>query len=393
MSGNDRWLLPEGIEEALPPQATRLESLRRQLLDLYRSWGYELIMPPFIEFLDSLLTGVGTDLDLQTFKLTDQMTGRMMGVRADITPQAARIDAHSLKRECPVRLCYMGTVLRTRPESQGGTRSPLQIGAELYGHAGVESDAEILRLMLETLALTGVRNVHVDIGHVGIFRGLARQAGLDSEQETVMFEALQRKARPEIESCLQKFGVDKKTAPMLVSLTELNGDEQILAEAETCLKKADKPVRAALDNLRQLTRTLRMQGEDTPLFFDLAELRGYGYHTGMVFAAYIEGQGQAVAQGGRYDQIGSVFGRARPATGFSADLKILTGLTTARDETPVAIYAPWSDDATLNEIIRSLRADGECVVCALPGQSGNARELGCGRALEQKNGEWLVVNI
>ncbi len=393
MSGKDRWLLPEGIEEALPLQAERLESLRRQLLDLYRSWGYELIMPPFIEFLDSLLTGVGTDLDLQTFKLTDQMTGRTMGVRADITPQAARIDAHSMKRDCPTRLCYMGTVLRTRPESQGGTRSPLQIGAELYGHAGVESDAEILRLMLETLALTGMNDVHVDIGHVGIFRGLAKQAGLDGEQETILFDAMQRKARPELESCLQEFSVDKKIAPMLLSLIELNGDEQILSEADVCLKKADKSVKVALDNLKQIIRSLRTQGMSTPLFFDLAELRGYGYHTGMVFAAYTAGQGQAVAQGGRYDQIGSVFGRARPATGFSADLKILSGLTTDPTQVADVIYAPWSDDTALQSTIKSLRAAGERVVCALPGQSGQAKDMECTRALEKQGSDWVIVDL
>ncbi|MDH5435659.1 MAG: ATP phosphoribosyltransferase regulatory subunit, partial [Gammaproteobacteria bacterium] len=220
----NRWLLPEGIDEILPPQAEQLEVMRRQLLDMYKSWGYELIMPPFVEFLDSLLTGTGNDLDLQTFKLTDQVTGRTMGVRADMTPQAARIDAHSLKREGPVRLCYMGTVLRTRPETQGGTRSPLQIGAELYGHSGVDSDVEVLQLMLETLKVAGVKDVHVDLGHVGIFRGLARQAELNSDQEAAMFDALQRKALPEINVLLAEYGVASKIQDMFKALVELNGD-------------------------------------------------------------------------------------------------------------------------------------------------------------------------
>lgn len=387
----NRWLLPEGIDEILPPQAEQLETMRRQLLDMYKSWGYELIMPPFVEFLDSLLTGTGNDLDLQTFKLTDQVTGRTMGVRADMTPQAARIDAHSLKREGPVRLCYMGTVLRTRPESQGGTRSPLQIGAELYGHSGVESDVEVLQLMLETLKVTGVDGTHVDLGHVGIFRGLARQAELDQEQEAAMFDALQRKALPEINALLDEFGVTSKIQDMFKALVELNGDASILQTARKLLKKGSREVGDALDELIRIQERAQQAVPDTRLYFDLAELRGYNYHTGVVFAAYVQGLGQSVAQGGRYDEIGSVFGRARPATGFSVNLKSL--ITSNNGQTKNAVFAPAGDDAGLIDTINGLRAQGETVIRELTGQSTDAQAMGCNRILIQSKNGWEVKNI
>ena len=230
----ERWLLPAGIEEILPPQAQVMEGLRRDLLDLYRTWGYELVIPPFIDFLESLLTGTGHDLDLQTFKLTDQQSGRMLGVRADMTPQVARIDAHHLRRDLPTRLCYLGTVLHTRSDGFAGTRSPFQIGAEIYGHAGAESDVEIIRLVMLTLALAGIENAYLDVGHVGIYRGLARQAGLDLTGEMALFDALQRKALPEIEDLISRQGVHGEPANMLLSLAELNG-EDALARAEACL--------------------------------------------------------------------------------------------------------------------------------------------------------------
>lgn len=387
----NRWLLPEGIDEILPPQAEQLETMRRQLLDMYKSWGYELIMPPFVEFLDSLLTGTGNDLDLQTFKLTDQVTGRTMGVRADMTPQAARIDAHSLKREGPVRLCYMGTVLRTRPESQGGTRSPLQIGAELYGHSGVESDVEVLQLMLETLKVTGVDGTHVDLGHVGIFRGLARQAELDQEQEAAMFDALQRKALPEINALLDEFGVTSKIQDMFKALVELNGDASILQTARKLLKNGSREMGDALDELIRIQERAQQAVPDIRLYFDLAELRGYNYHTGVVFAAYVQGLGQSVAQGGRYDEIGSVFGRARPATGFSVNLKSL--ITSNNGQTKNAVFAPAGDDAGLIDTINGLRAQGETVIRELTGQSTDAQAMGCNRILIQSKNGWEVKNI
>lgn len=393
MRAKDRWLLPEGIEEVLPPQAEHLEHLRRRLLDLYRSWGYELVMPPFIEYLESLLTGTGTDLDPQTFKLTDQLTGRLMGVRADMTPQVARIDAHQLKRDVPVRLCYLGTVLRTRPEGFASSRGPLQVGAELFGHAGIESDVEVLCLMLETLAVTGIENVHVDLGHVGIYRGLAREAGLDSEQEAALFDALQRKAKPEIEELLAQCGIVAGHARMLEALVDLNGGTEVLGEARRSLQGAGAGVQDALDYLDGMARVVRHRLPNVPLYFDLAELRGYHYRTGVVFAAFVPGHGQEIARGGRYDNIGRVFGRARSATGFSADLKTLVAL--GRDGAHGAeiggIFAPASDDAALHVLVRELRAKGERVIFALPGQAGDAREMGCDRMLVHRGAEWVIV--
>ncbi len=390
----ERWLLPEGIDEVLPPQAARLERLRRRLLDLYTGWGYELIMPPFIEFLESLLIGTGNDLDLQTFKLTDQLTGRMMGVRADITPQAARIDAHCLQRVTPVRLCYLGTVLRTRPDSFAGSRSPLQIGAELFGHAGVESDLEIMALMLETLDATGVSDVHVDLGHVGIYRGLLRDARLDADTALRLFDAQQRKSQADIDGLLAGADIARSARDQLAVLSSLNGGVECLDAAAVALREAAPDVRSALGDLRCIAAGLQARRPELPLNFDLAELRGYHYHTGPVFAAFVPGHGQAVVQGGRYDGIGQVFGQARPATGFSADLKLLMALA-APDTTPPrhAIFAPAGDDAVLQAKVRALRDAGECVISALPGQAGDARAMACDHELVRQGTEWQVSKL
>ena len=389
----DRWLLPEGIEEVLPPQARQLEALRRQLLDLYDGWGYELVMPPFIEYLESLLTGTGRDLDLKTFKLTDQLTGRLMGVRADMTPQVARIDAHHLQRETPTRLCYMGTVLHTRPDGFAASRSPLQVGAELYGHAGVESDLEILALMVETLRLCGVEQSYFDLGHVGIFRALARQAELSGSQEDELFDVLQRKSRPDMLQLFGKWSLDAKLADKFLGLSELNGDAGVLTEAKQLLKGSDKSVLAALDYLQQMAEHIEQGLQGVAVHFDLAELRGYNYHTGAVFAAYVPGRGSAVAQGGRYDDIGRVFGQARPATGFSTDLKTLLSLSKAQAAPVSGIFAPAEGDAELAGRIAELRRQGERVVCALPGQLGGAKEMGCDRQLCRTNQQWQLVPV
>jgi ATP phosphoribosyltransferase regulatory subunit len=390
---NERWLLPEGIEELLPPQAERLETVRRDLLDLYRTWGYELVITPFIEYLESLLTGTGSDLDLQTFKLTDQMTGRTMGIRADITPQAARIDAHQLCRESPTRLCYIGTVLHTRTDGLAGSRSPLQIGAELYGHSGPESDVEILRLMLETLGRTGVGDVYLDLGHVGIFRGLAHRAGLDARQEAALFDALQRKAVPEIEALLDALAVDDTIIRMFGTLPELSGDE-VLERADRVLADAGDEVKLALANLRDVAELVRSALPNVPLHFDLSELRGYHYHSGVVFAAFVPGRGREIAVGGRYDRIGEVFGRARPATGFSADLRTLLQLgspsPSAREPNRGGYLAPWSDEPSLKALIADLRAAGHRVICVLPGQQAGAREMGCDHVIEWENDRWIT---
>jgi ATP phosphoribosyltransferase regulatory subunit len=393
MIPEDRWLLPEGIEEILPPATDRLERLRRTLLDLYQSWGYELVIPPLIEFLDSLLTGAGDDLELQTFKLTDQLSGRMMGVRADMTPQVARIDAHLLKRAGPVRLCYMGTVLRTRADGFGGSRSPYQTGVELYGHHGHESDLEVLALMLETLQVAGVSEVHLDLGQVAIFRELIRQAGLDRERESILFEALQRKALPEIHAQLAEWALPTSCENWFLTLVRLNGGPEILDEADTQLAAGGPEVRAALATLRRLVEALRQQWPDLPIHIDLAELRGYHYHTGVLFSAYVPGQGQAVAQGGRYDEIGQVFGRARPATGFSTDLATLLLLGSTPETTATGIYAPPAGVGELEEQVARLRRQGERVIRALPGAEVEPRALGCDRVLVRPQGEWQVAPL
>jgi ATP phosphoribosyltransferase regulatory subunit len=394
MTTSNRWLLPEGIEELLPTQAEHLETLRRELLDLFRSWGYELVTPPLIEYLESLLVGAAYDLVLETFTLTDQLSGRLMGIRADMTPQVARIDAHHFKLDAPVRLCYLGTVLRTRPDGFIRTRSPMQVGAELYGHSGVESDGEVLCLMTEMLDAVGLTDVHIDLGHVGIYRALVRQAGLDAAVEEQLFRYMQRKAKPDIEQFLSGSAIDKSVRSMLISLVDMNGGGEVLDEARGVLKSASKDVHAALENLLQVAAQVRQRNPSVSIWYDLAELRGYRYQTGVVFAAYVAGHGQEVARGGRYDDIGREYGRARPATGFSADLKTLMAVTLAPPTVqPSAILAPWSDDDGLGRLIRELRSQGERVIYRLPNQSGAEIDIGCDRVIKQIDGRWVVKAI
>lgn len=382
----ERWLLPDGFEEILPAEARRLEALRRATLDLFTRWGYELVMPPMIEYLDSLLVGAAHDLDLQTFKVTDQLTGRMMGIRPDMTPQAARIDAHYLKRETPARLCYAGPVLRTRPDELGGSREPLQVGAELFGHVGSQSDAELLLLMDATLELAGIRERHIDLGHVGVFRALARHAKLSFEVEAELFEALQRKSRDQVAQLLSRVG-DAKARAWLAALLDLNGDSGVLDRAQQSLAAAPADVQQALDRLRQVATSVARQPCAPSLFFDLAELSGYHYYTGVVFSAFVPGHGRAIAKGGRYDGIGSAFGRARAATGFGADLRTLLRLSNATDGGNTGILAPSDVDAV--EVSR-LRAAGERVVAALPGDNAGPLDYGCDRCLVNKNGRWVI---
>ncbi|WP_260291504.1 ATP phosphoribosyltransferase regulatory subunit [Sedimenticola hydrogenitrophicus] len=390
---NAHWLLPEGIDELLPPRALQLEMLRRDLLDQFNSWGYDLVSPPFIEYLESLLTGTGGDLDLRTFKLTDQITGRTLGIRADITPQAARIDAHQLRREGPTRLCYVGTVLNTRNDGFAGSRSPVQIGAELYGHAGEESDHEILCLMLKTLERAGIDNVYLDLGHVGIFRALAQESGLDKQQELALFDALQRKAVSEIDALLDSYGLGADAHRRLTSLASLSGDDA-LERARHLLAGAGPAVQSALAQLERLAALLVEQRPDVPVHFDLAELRGYHYHTGVVFAAFVPGLGQEIARGGRYDDIGQLFGRARPACGFSADLKMLMRLGKAENlKQTTGVFAPAEDDPALRQRVDELRAEGRRVVVALPGQTGDAGTMCCGEALVKQGDNWVVKTL
>ncbi len=388
-SRRERWLLPEGMGELVPPESSRLERTRRTLLDLFSRWGYEIVTPPFIEYLESLLTGTGEDLDLHTFKLIDQLTGRMMGVRADMTPQVARIDAHRLRREGPSRLCYVGTVLHTLPEGVSGTRSPIQIGAELYGHPGRESDCEIVCLMLEALERCGIGPVHLDMGHVGIFRALARCAALPREREGELHEVLQRKAGAEVRRLLAGWGVEARYAGAIAALVGLDGDVAVLERAVRELACGGGQVERALIDLAGLADAVRVRRPDVELHVDLAELRGYRYHTGFVFAAFVPGHGREVARGGRYDEIGSVFGRARPATGFSADLKTivtLQGEGGGQPESGGVIDAPWSDDPALCAAVRDLRRRGERVIQRLPDEAGKSV-----RRLERRGGRWVVV--
>ncbi len=393
MSDKDRWLLPEGIEEIFPAEAHRLEAMRRRLLDLFASCGYELVMPPMIEYLESLLTGTGKDLDLQTFKLTDQLSGRLMGVRADMTPQAARIDAHYLKRDVPVRLCYVGTVLHTRPDEFAGSRELLQVGAELFGHPGPESDIEIIGLMLAALQSAGLDGVHMDLGHVGVFRHLAAEARLSAEVEGDLFDALQRKSRPEIEKLLSHCDIAAAMREHLIALVELNGGDEVLAQARELLGATAGPVRQALDTLDAVAAAMKRDHPALPLYFDLAELRGYRYYTGVVFSAFVPGQGHAVSQGGRYDGIGQAFGRARAATGFSADLRLLLKLAPASVAAVQGILVPYAQTAALQERIRALRAAGERVVVQLPGINPSPAQMGCDRELVSRNGTWTVVYV
>jgi ATP phosphoribosyltransferase regulatory subunit len=395
MQQKNSWLLPDGIEEILPEEAKQLESLRRKLLDMFACWGYELVIPPFIDFLDSLLTGSGHDLELQTFKLTDQLSGQLLGIRADMTPQVARIDAHNLKHEWPTRLCYVGTILHTRGDPLEKTRSPMQIGAELYGHAGLESDVEVIRLMLEMLALTGLQGVHLDLGHVGIYRALSKQADLNPTQESALFDVLQRKARPELQELIEEYPIDAGLKAMFLKLPQLNGGFEVIEKARTALQGAGDELKQALADLEAIAQRLAARFPMLPISFDLAELRGYHYHTGTVFSAFVPAVGREIARGGRYDNIGGVFGRARPATGFSADLKLLStlGRQTGREQQSVRIFAPHRDDSALNEKIRDLRAQGLTVIQQLPGQAGTAQELGCTSILEQDHHNWFVRTL
>ncbi|TBU87259.1 ATP phosphoribosyltransferase regulatory subunit [Phytopseudomonas dryadis] len=393
MATVDRWLLPDGIEEVLPPEAARIEVARRQVLDLFQRWGYEFVVTPHIEYLESLLTGAGQDLDLRTFKVTDPLSGRQMGFRADITPQVARIDAHTLRREGPSRLCYAGSVLHAQPRALTTSRSPIQLGAELYGDASPASDVEVISLLVDTLELAEVPDVHMDLGHVGIYRGLARAAELSGEVEQQLFDALQRKATDEIDALTE--ALPESLSRMLRALAELCGGREVLDLAQACLVEAPDEVHAALDDLLAIADALSLRYPELPLYFDLGELRGYHYHTGVVFAAFVPGVGQSIAQGGRYDDIGADFGRARPATGFSTDLKTLVSLgRMPLDEQPGGVWAPDSHDVYLWQAVRRLRGEGVRVVQALPGQAlADADAAGCDRQLLLQDGRWQVLAL
>lgn len=386
MTTVDRWQLPEGVEEVLPVQAASIEHLRRQLLDLYCSWGYQLVIPPLIEFTESLLIGMGSDIDLLTFRTTDQISGRTLGIRADITPQVARIDAHSLAEDGVSRLCYAGSTLHTRPKTLMASRSPIQIGAELYGDGTLAADVEIIRLMLETLQVTGLVELSLDLGHVGVYEAIIAQAGLEDAQERTVFDALQRKSVPDLELAL--VDVNDEVSQLIISLVGLHGPDEVLDNARTLFADRAPKALAAVDSLAAVASDIRKLCPDLNIYFDLAELRGYHYHTGIVFAAYVPGHGQALANGGRYNDVGAVFGRARPATGFATDLKALMKLLSVAPQGRRAISAPVSttEQDTMQAKVNELRAQGEVVISAL----GPVVDSRCDRELVFSEGAWQV---
>ena len=391
MSKIDSWLLPDGIDEVLPEQARFIEKSRRELLDLYNCWGYDLVIPPMVEFSESLLSGFGSDLDLVTFKLTDQLSGRMMGIRADITPQAARIDAHSLNRQGPSRLCYAGTVLQTKPRAPLESRTPISIGVELFGEAGIGADIEVIELFLKTLETAGIDEVHLDIGHVDILRGLLVGSKLSNVQETELFELLQRKANTELDTWIAENITDSKLAGWLKSLPALSGSVDVLAEARSRLAGAPEPVIAALDQLNKIVDALSTQS--VTIYLDLGDLAGYRYHTGIVFAAYKQGYGKALGNGGRYDNIGEAFGRARTATGFAFDLKSLVANGTTEQQDLLGIYVPSTTDTQCDDMVSQLREQGERVVQGFDGQVPNFKEINCDRQLVKKGDQYQIEKI
>ena len=378
------WVLPEFIEDILPPEARAIESLRAQLLELFRVHGYELVMPPLLEYTESLLTGTGHDMDLRTFKLVDQLSGRTMGVRADITPQVARIDAHLLNRAGVTRLCYCGSVLHTLPSGLTSTREPLQIGAEIYGHGGIESDLEIQRLLQRALQLCRLPDVRLDIGHVAVFRTLAQRGRIGQELEADLFAALQAKDVSSLKILTK--GLDKETRAAILLLPELYGGREVIARARRALPRHAQITRA-LAELERLTAV-----EDIPVSIDLADLRGYHYHSGVAFAAYCARLPNAIALGGRYDGVGKAFGRARPATGFTLYLLELARLAPAQAQQG-AIRAPRAHDAALDAAIAGLRGAGEVVIQDLPGHGDGGDEARCARKLVKLKGKWQVTGI
>ena len=384
----DRWLLPDGVEDMLPSQAKKLEEVRRRLLDLFSTWGYDYVIPPMIEYLESLLTGTGGDLDLKTFKVVDFVTGRTMGVRADITPQVARIDAHSLNRDGVARLCYAGTVVQAQSDSMLANRTPLSVGAELFGDSTSKADTEIVSLMVESLKSLGFDAVHVDLGDVDIFRQLMLTFKLNADQQELLFEAVQRKSVAEISSHCATFCLSEADSLLLTQLPGLTGNDSVLERARS-LFKAHKSIVASIDNLQQVADTIAGRFTDLDIYFDLSELRGYAYHTGIVFAAYVDGSRSVVAKGGRYDRIGDVFGReARGATGFSIDVRSLTEKVMFPEESRKCIWipeVPTGEEDSLWQQIQQLRVEGYIVV-----ESGQPD--GFDHHLDFQDGQWQLVS-
>ena len=383
----NRWLLPEDIADVLPAEARKVETLRRNILDLYQSYGYELVAPPILEFLDSLLTGTGSDLNLQTFKLVDQLSGRTLGLRADITPQVARIDAHLLNRDGVTRLCYAGSVAHARTPVGSTAREELQLGAEIYGCATWQADLEAITLLLKTLSLAGLDKVYLDLSHAGILNGILAKENLPIAEMETLYGFLQSKDRPRLS--LWAKSLPEATAKALVALTELNGPcADVLSKAKGILPQMPE-VKEALTQLAHLIESASDLSKGLELSIDLADLRGYQYHSGVMFAAYVDTLPQPIARGGRYDQVGKAFGRARPATGFSLDLLTLASLS-PNPQPKNAILAPWDNDVQLKQAIDALRQAGEVVIQLNAGEPMQSAEYICDRELVKQGGQWTV---
>ena len=383
------WVLPDHIADVLPSEARHIEEIRRDLLDMARCYGYELVMPPLLEHLESLLSGTGEALDLQTFKLVDQLSGRTMGLRADTTPQVARIDAHLLNRPGVTRLCYCGPIVHTRPGAPQASREPLQFGAEIYGHAGLEADLEVLTLALDALRAADVGPLTVDLADARLVAALLQASGLDAAVQEQVQQALASKDATELATITRDGPAEAGAA--LRALVELYGSDEVLQQARQTLPALPQ-VQEALAQLEWLASHIRAAFADVSISFDLADLRGYAYYSGVRFSIYAPAANDALARGGRYDEVGSVFGRKRPAVGFSLDVKAL--VASARPAAlRAAIRAPWAEDARLQQVIASLRRQGEIVVCVLPGHESEVDEFDCDRELRQVAGEWVVIAI
>ncbi len=392
-----RWLLPDGVQETLPPDALAVESLRRRILQIFHGWGYDLVMPAMIEYMDSLLTGTAHSLDTRTFALVDQLSGKQMGVRSDMTPQVARIDAHLLADDARhhrvSRLCYCGHLLHAIGDGITSSRTPLQIGVEIFGSDSISADVEVVSLMVATLHAVGLHNISIDIGHVGIFGSLVKNAGLDEEQENRLFDMLQRKSIPDLQGYLHQLQLSEHLCEQLCQLALLNGDISVIDEARGLYRDVGQEMSTTLDYMHQVVQSLQRKYPDTLINCDLSELRGYSYHTGLVFAAFLPGQGREIARGGRYNDVGEVFGNARPATGFSTDLLNLYQLGGADGKCQAGILVPDNDDEALADMIRHLRAEGERVVVDLSAGKTGAVDQQCDRQALQSNGIWVIEEV
>ncbi|MFT5505346.1 MAG: ATP phosphoribosyltransferase regulatory subunit [Gammaproteobacteria bacterium] len=396
MSDN-RWILPDGVQETLPPDALAVELLRRRLLQTFDSWGYDMVMPPMIEYLDSLLTGTAHSLERLTFSLVDQISGKQMGVRSDMTPQVARIDAHMLadreQQNRITRLCYCGHLLHTRGPGLTSSRTPLQIGAEIFGSTSIDADIEVARLMLEMMDVVGLPDVSIDIGHVGVFRSLIELSGLDEIHENRLFDMLQRKSIPDLQAYLAELPLTDKLRDQICQLALMNGDVSILDEAKARFSGLSEKMDRSLATIRSVVDSLANSFPELQIHCDLSELRGYSYHTGLVFAAFLPGQGKEIARGGRYDDVGKVFGNARPATGFSADLLELYQLSSKQPLDRIAILAPQSQGFELQNKIASLRNEGFRVVIDLSAGELSAEAQSCQKILIRSSGAWGIEEV